>query len=206
MLRTSSHVSVHGTASTLVLRPSRFWRGMYLGAVALVAASVSLGVALGEEWAVIFVLPGLVGGGIALYTVHLWTVRLVVSGHEIAVLGWFVRRRQPRRLARHVVRAHVIAGRWPLRDTGYVVDTYGRAMLKVTSHQYSRRDIDRLIWWLRLPVSGPPQPVTSDQLARMYPGMVSWAEAHYWALNVGIAAVAVLMMAGLGLWVGLGLS
>ncbi|WP_125934537.1 hypothetical protein [Streptomyces sp. WAC 06738] len=105
--------------------------------------------------------------------------RIVVTPHEIAVLGLFVRRRGQRVRAASVVRADVIQQRGGLIfDTVFVLDAAGAVVIRINANNYEPADIDLLVRSLGLPWNGPDAPVTAPQLSSVYPGMVPWYEAH----------------------------
>jgi hypothetical protein len=187
---------VHGYGD-LVLRPAtgnltwkqRLIPWLFLG-VLIVPAAVIVAVATGLLGVLIASAPFVVGA------LLVWgsrrCSRIIVTPHEIAVLGLIIRRRRQRARAVRVVRAHVVPSRGPVSDTVFVLDAAGKTVIRIWGHNYHRADIDRLVGFLGLPWSGPEQPVTANQLSTMYPGLVSWPEAHPFLLGLVGALVAVV--------------
>lgn len=184
----------------LVLRPAPWsWyqkRLVGLLAVAAVAsvAVAAVGVSEGDVVgaAVVLAIPVV---GVLLAWGSLRNSRIVVTPHEIAVLGLAFRRRVPRTGGVSVVRARVLQVRGPALDTVYVLDASGRVVIRINGLNYASAEIDRLVRFLGLPSSGPDAPVTAPQLAGMYPSVVSWHEAHPAKVGLlGTVVVAVIVV------------
>ncbi|RCV50111.1 hypothetical protein DEF23_22560 [Marinitenerispora sediminis] len=132
---------------------------------------------------------------------NLFVARTVVTADEIIMTGSCYRIRRSRRGATAIVRAIMVAPRGPNFETLFVVDASGKVLARFYGHFYAREDIDRLIAYLGLPVSGPGVPVTGQQLHQMYPGIVPWYERkpmQIVGVLVGVLVVLVVIVGVLG--------
>ncbi|MDA0564044.1 hypothetical protein LG943_06845 [Streptomonospora sp. S1-112] len=182
------------TDGDLVLRPPRstVWRVLTSAAVITVVAAVVAWNRAG--WAVAL------GGGLlllglaAVLAVHMFRSSIVLTPHEIVVTGLGRPRRRPRAQAAHVLRATLVAPRGGPYHNLFVLDAYGRLLIRLHGTHYTYTDLDRLVRAMGLPVGGPDRPVTAGVFARMYPGILPWAERHPWAVAFTAGGAVVLLI------------
>ncbi|MDF5757348.1 hypothetical protein [Spongiactinospora sp. TRM90649] len=104
--------------------------------------------------------------------------RIVLTTHEIVLRGIFFERRRSRSDAAEVVRATLTAPRGSPGETLFVLDAHRDPLIRLPVGGYARKDVDRLVSALGLPCGGPDHAVDANELARTYPGLVSWTELH----------------------------
>lgn len=179
---------------SLVLRPPRSTlRTMLVSAVVITAVGTA-GLWLKGGWQVALGGAVLLLGVVAVGAVHMARSSVVLTPHEIVVTGLGRPRRRARARAAVVVRATLIAPRGGPHHNLFVLDAFGRVLIRVYGMHYAPRDLDRLVHALGLPVSGPDRPVTAKELARRYPGILSWAEQHPYVLGGALAGAVVLLL------------
>lgn len=161
-----------------------------LVAAVLVTSAAAIGPGLG---AALFV-GGLWVALFAYLAFHLYRSGIVLTRDEIVVRGAFGQRRRSRALAAGVVRATVIPERGAPCDTLFVLDARGGPLIRLYCDNYAPEDVERLLGALGLPVQGPDHAVRPDELARTYPGLVSWVERHPYRFGFAVAGVLLLAL------------
>jgi hypothetical protein len=179
---------MRGVQSGLVLRPDR--RKVLATLVVLVVITVGIVTAIlvgnaptvfapviGAVFAVLIILAikALVGG------------RISLTAQEFVVRGLVTQRRSRSRVA-EVVRATIVAPRVGGTDSLFLLDAHRNLVIRVSGTNYTRRQFDQLVDALGVPCSGPSRPVNAKQLAKTYPGLVSWVELHPNRLAFAIVA------------------
>jgi hypothetical protein len=190
-----SDARVRETQGDLVLRPDARKGAAFLIAASVAAIAIVTAILMGDAPPVfalvvgtLFTVPILLGVG------AFFRARIVLTAHDVVLRGVFSQRRLPRSQAAEVVRATLVAPRGSPGDTLFLLDAHRNLLIRVPGGGFAREDIDRLVTALGLPCSGPDHAVNADELARTYPGLVSWAERHPYRLAFVIAGVLVAVV------------
>ncbi|MFC4563640.1 hypothetical protein ACFO4E_17375 [Nocardiopsis mangrovi] len=161
----------------------------------VLSAVLLASMAFRAAWALAFFAPVL-GAIFALGWWYMARSRVIVTPDEITVIG-LRRRSRPRSGAVSVVRADLIQPRGPNAESVFVLDGYGRVLLRIWVHIYAREDVDRLVDHVGIAWSGPGRPVTARQLANAYPGIVSPLEQRPYLFGFAAAGVLTVLLAAI---------
>ena len=173
-------MSADAAAPEIVVRPSR--RSLRTALIGVVAVILLFGgiaaVAQGP-------LAGLAAAGLvaavclpvaALMLAHHHRAGVVGTSTEIVVAGLAKRRRWARTDVAHLVHAMLVAPRTPVYGNLFILDRDGNRIARIHTNHYRASDLERLVQYLGLPVVAPDGPVTANQLATSYPGIVWFGE------------------------------
>ncbi|MEV4222104.1 hypothetical protein [Nonomuraea sp. NPDC049725] len=174
----------------LVLRPDARKGAIFLVA-ALVAAVLIVAAVLAGDAPTVFapIVGAFFAVPILLGICAFVRARIVLTSREIVLRGLFYQRRRSRSRVAEVVRATLVAPRGSPGDTLFVLDADRSLLMRVPAGGYARADIDRLVNALGVPCGGPDRPVDAAELARTYPGLVSWPERHPYRIAFAVAGV-----------------
>jgi len=171
---------VHGTHGGLVLRPD-VRKGLGLlatGALIGGGTTVSAAIGAGPGWALLAAVS--FGAVVVFGAVNTYVTRIILTPQEVIERGAVYRRRRARSRVAEVVRARIAAPNASPADTVFLLDARRSRLLRLTVGHYPRGEVDRLVGALGVPCGGPSEPVSADELAKMYPGLdlVSAFERH----------------------------
>jgi hypothetical protein len=173
--------------------------------VAVVATVSSVGAALRtSSWGV-----GVLGAVFflvlaAVMVAYVRRVGLVLTEREVVATGWGRNRRHPRAAVARVLRATIAPSRGRPYDNLFLLDAYGRVLVRLYGIHYTAADIDRLLHVLGVPCVGPDRPLAPAEFDRFHPGMLLWIERRpglfaalllVGVLPVVVAAVLIAMWA-----------
>ncbi|QUX29664.1 hypothetical protein KGD83_03550 [Nocardiopsis akebiae] len=181
------------THSDLVLKTDKgkSWGLICLVVVSAVTGTVSMAVqsAAGLAWGmgILFAIMLLV------MVVQLFMARTTVTAHELVWRGLFWHRRVPRAHIVRVVRVTIKEPRMRAIDSLYVLDRYGRTLIRWGDATTTTEDVDRLVDALGLPCERLVEPRTYAQLAQTHAHMMSWIERNQ-KLMVFIIIVALVLL------------
>jgi hypothetical protein len=196
---------VHQVQDDLVLRPGlrAGWARLAVGVVTGVVMTAGFAFRIGPGAAMVVGAVWIVL--VVVVAAHLYRARIILTAHEIILKGAVFQRRRSRARAVWTIRATVVQPRVPPCDTLFVLDAHGGVLVRVYGANYATEDMDRLVYALGLPCSGPGEPVTPRQLQRYRPGLVSWFEQHGYLIGAVFAVVLVLAIAA-GVLVGVAVT
>ncbi|MER5423503.1 hypothetical protein [Streptosporangium roseum] len=176
----------------LVLRPDARKGAAFLIAALVATVAIVAAILVGDAPTVFAPIVGAVFAVlIALGSCAFFRARIVLTAHEIVLRGIFFQQRRSRSRAAEVVRATLVAPRVSPGDTLFVLDAQRNLLIRVPGSGYAREDIDRLVNALGVPCSGPDHAVDANELAKTYPGLVSWVERHPYRIAFAVAGVVV---------------
>lgn len=182
-----------------MLRPDRQKALVTLVALAVISVGIVAAVLAGDAPTVFApVVGGLFAVPIVLVVTALVRGRITLTAQEIVVRGLGTRRRS-RAHVTEVVRATISAPRAGATDNLFLLDAHRKPVIRVSDTNYTRGQLDRLVDALGVPCGGPRGPVSAQQLAEAYPGLVSRAERHpYRVALAGFALGVVIVLAVVG--------
>ncbi|WP_116950748.1 hypothetical protein [Jiangella endophytica] len=177
----------------LVLRPTVRHRPL---ALIPVIVFVGLCVYAGAAGGTTGVLAGLAVASLVVVPVagHLLRSRIVVTPSEISVRGFVTHKRADRYQAASIVRATVVAPRAPANDSLFVLDRDEKLLLRIHGVNYPTADLDRLVEHLRLPTVTADRPLTANQVAKQYHGIVPWIERHPYKFGFAVVGAIVVLV------------
>ncbi|OOC55663.1 MULTISPECIES: hypothetical protein [Nocardiopsis] len=186
---------MHQVQDDLVLRPGlrAGWARLAVGVVTGVVMTAGFAFRIGPGAAMVVGAVWIVL--VVVVAAHLYRARIILTAHEIILKGALFQRRRSRARAVWTIRATVVQPRVPPCDTLFVLDAHGGVLVRVYGANYATEDMDRLVYALGLPCSGPEGRVTGKQLEEYRPGLVSWVEQHPFLFAAAFCVVLLLAIA-----------
>ncbi|GII57928.1 hypothetical protein Pth03_63170 [Planotetraspora thailandica] len=184
---------MRGVQDGLVLRPDRGRALVTLVVLVLISVGVVAAILRGDAPKVFAPVVGaLFAVLIILAITALVRGQIILTSQEIVIRGLVTQRRSRSRVA-EVVRAAIVVPQTGATDSLFLLDAHRNLVIRVSGTTYTRRQLDQLVDALGVPCSGPDRPVNANQLAKTYPGLVSWVERHPYRIAFAILACCIVI-------------
>ncbi|APU15732.1 hypothetical protein UA75_19010 [Actinoalloteichus sp. GBA129-24] len=163
---------------------------------------------IGSVVSLLFITPATIQGGVvgflvtagfmgivlSLVFLSLYRSRVLLTPRRVGSRGMFGGIRWvPRSMVAVAVQGLLSMGRESPHNV-FLLDAQGRRVLRLMDSVYDRTALDRLVWELRVPVQTFPPGTTANKLARVYPGIVPWAERRPFMMAFAILGGVIILV------------